>query len=85
MTWQEASYWCSQCKQAMIGVTTDYCLLAGRPAPSYVIVLYDQTHTPVDVLTTPSETRRYIDQCLSLRWQRRFAMHGVKHMFDRHT
>lgn len=85
MTWETALYWSNMCHHAMLGVNTDYCLVFGRPAPSYVIVLYDQTHTPIDVLTTPTEARHYIDQCLSTRWQKRFAMNGIKERFSRHT
>lgn len=85
MTWEEALYWSRMCRQAMLGVNTDYCLVVGRPAPSYVIVLYDNTHTPMDVFATPGESRHYIDQCITTRWQRRFSINGVKELFGRHT
>lgn len=85
MTFEEARYWHAMCRQAMLGVNSDYCRFAGRPAPDYVIVIYDKTHTPIDVLATIQDARRYIDQCHSTRWQRRFSMHGVSKHFSRDT
>lgn len=69
----------------MRGVNTDYCVVAGRPPPNYVIAVYDKTHTPIDVIVSVAEAHHYVDECLTNRWLSRFSLRGVKERFSLDT